>query len=122
MDDAPFVREILSQLLLKAGLEIVGEAHDGEEAVALCLKLKPDIVLLDVVLPQKNGIQAAIEILRSLPDTKIIATSSGDNAVIVQKAIEAGCCDFVTKPFSGDAVIQSIKKAMALVSTKRKSS
>lgn len=122
VDDAPFVREILSQLIQKSGFEIAGEAHDGEEAVTLCLKLKPDIVFLDVVLPNKNGIQVATEILRALPKTKIIATSSGDNAVIIQKAIEAGCCDFVSKPFAAEAVIGSIKKAMSSSKTERKTS
>jgi two-component system chemotaxis response regulator CheY len=122
VDDAPFIREILAQLILKAGYEIAGQAHDGEEAVTLCLKLKPEIVFLDIVLPQKNGIQVAADILRALPQTKIIATSSGDNEVIIQKAIEAGCCDFVAKPFSAEAVIGSINKAVLQSATERKTS
>lgn len=122
VDDAPFVREMLTQLISKSGFEIVGEAQDGNEAIALCAELLPDIVFLDIILPHKNGIQVAMEIARSHPAIRIIATSSGDNEVLIQKAIEAGCCDFVAKPFSVDAVMGALNKSIEIDKSGRKTS
>lgn len=121
VDDAPFVREILTQLITREGFEVVGEAQDGEEALQLASKLKPDIIVLDIVLPHRNGISVAGEILRSWPSMYLIATSSGDNPVIIEKAIEAGCADFIAKPFSAESVKRALSKAIETTGARKTS-
>jgi two-component system chemotaxis response regulator CheY len=110
-DDAAFVREVLIQIVKKAGFEVVGEAADGEEAVSRALELRPDVVIMDIVMPKKSGIQAAREILEKLPDVKIVACSTEGQETMVVKALEAGCCDFMTKPFQIADVVNILKNS-----------
>lgn len=112
-DDAPFIQEIIKHLVEKTGIQIVGEAYDGNEAVEIALRTKPDVILMDIVMPKKSGLEAAREILKKLPRTRIIACSTVNNETLVMRAVEAGCCDFVTKPFSGQALLQVIKSSRA---------
>ena len=112
-DDAAFIREVLNQIIAKAGFELVGEATDGVEAVDLALKEKPDVIIMDIVMPNKSGIQATSEILEKLPNTKIIACTTEGQESMVFKALEAGCCDYVTKPFKVQQMIQVIVKSTA---------
>lgn len=111
-DDAAFIREVLTQIIAKAGFKLVGEATDGAEAVVLALKEKPDVIIMDIVMPNKSGIQATSEILEKLPGTKIIACTTEGQESMVFKALEAGCCDYVTKPFKVQQIIQLIEKAV----------
>lgn len=111
-DDAAFVREVLIQISKKAGFEVVGEASDGEEAVRKTLELKPDLVIMDIVMPVKSGIQATKEILEKLPKVKIVACSTEGQESMVVKALEAGCCDFMTKPFQVANVIETLKNSL----------
>lgn len=112
VDDAPFIREALRAIIQKAGFEFVGEAADGEEAVQVVLKKNPDIVLMDLVLPKKNGIDAVKEILEKNPNVKIIACSTETQDGMLIQAIEAGCSGFITKPFESDKVIKTINDAI----------
>jgi two-component system, chemotaxis family, chemotaxis protein CheY len=112
-DDAPFIREIVRNLAEKDGIELVGEAVDGLEAVEKALQFKPDVVLMDIIMPRKNGIDAAREILTQLPSTKIIAFSTADQETMVIQALDAGCCNYVLKPFEGGVLLSVIKKAVA---------
>src|ERR1700679_451709 len=73
VDDAPFIRDILRRLLTRAGHEVVGEAEDGVQAVAMATEKKPQLVIMDIVMPRMSGVQATKEILASLPETKVIA-------------------------------------------------
>ncbi|MEQ1876948.1 MAG: response regulator [Bdellovibrionia bacterium] len=109
-DDAAFIREVLNQIIAKAGFKLVGEATDGVEAVEIALREKPDVIIMDIVMPNKSGIQAAGEILEKLPETKIIACTTEGQESMVFKALEAGCCDYVTKPFKVEQMIQIIEK------------
>lgn len=113
VDDAPFIREIVRQVVEGAGISLVGEATDGQEAVELVLRLKPDVVLMDIIMPRKSGIEATKEIIATLPETKIIAFSTADQAVMVLRALEAGCCSFLEKPFAGEDLVKVITSAMA---------
>jgi two-component system chemotaxis response regulator CheY len=108
-DDAPFIREILAQLLIIEGFQVVGEAADGEQAVAIVLEQRPDVVLMDVVMPVMSGIEATRRILARWPEARIIACSTVDHAAVVQQAIEAGCQDYVQKPFDRDRLMKALK-------------
>jgi two-component system, chemotaxis family, chemotaxis protein CheY len=99
-EDAPFLREVLRNYIEKLGHELVGEAEDGEQAVTKVLAEKPDIVLMDIVMPKKNGIEATKEILLKEPGIKIVACSTIDQEHVILEALEAGCCNYMTKPFT----------------------
>lgn len=106
VDDAAFIREVLVHIAKKAKIAVVGEAVDGEDALEKALRLKPDIILMDIVMPKKSGIQATKEILAELPQTKIIACSTEGQESMIVKALEAGCCDYIVKPFDVNNVIK----------------
>jgi len=109
VDDAAFIREVLIQIAKKAKISVVGEAADGEDALEKALSLKPDIILMDIVMPRKSGIQATKDILAQLPLTKIIACSTEGQESMVVKALEAGCCDYIVKPFDVNNVIKILQ-------------
>ncbi len=111
-DDAPFIRELLKELLEPRGFVIVGEAQDGVEAVELAEQLKPDVILMDLVMPKKSGVEATTEIVKRQPRVKVIACSTLDQETMMLKAIEAGCCHYVTKPFEAKDLVQAIEKAV----------
>jgi len=111
VDDAPFIREVVKNIFLRTNIEVVGEAEDGDVAVKVVLATNPDVVLMDIVMPKKNGIDAAQEILAQRPNTKIVACSTADQDMILMKALEVGCCSFVTKPFSAENLEKAVRKA-----------
>lgn len=111
VDDAPFIREAIRNALSKSDILLVGEATNGNEAVDIVLKLQPDIVLMDMVMPEKNGIDATIEILDKNPQIKIVACSTIDEKNIMMRALHAGCCEFITKPFEIETLIKTLQKA-----------
>ncbi len=112
VDDAPFIREIVRHAIRSAEIEIVGEAEDGVEAVAMARALKPDVILMDIVLPLKSGIDASREILSENASIRIIGFSTNDHETIVMKALDAGCCSFIVKPFQSDQLIHAIEQAV----------
>ncbi len=99
-DDAGFIREILSHAVLALGHQVAGEARDGVEAVIEAKRLRPDVILLDLVMPLKNGSEAAREIKEALPQTRIVAISTTDEGFLKRKAQEVGCDAWMTKPFT----------------------
>lgn len=111
-DDAPFIREIVKHVAEKSGITVVGEAIDGKDAVELALKLRPDVVLMDIIMPNKSGIEATKDILAQLPETKIIACSTVDQELMVMRALEAGCCSYLTKPFKGEDLVRMIQDSL----------
>lgn len=118
VDDAPFIREILKHICQNTEIDVIGEARDGQEAIEVISKIKPDVVLMDIVMPIKSGIEATREILQVLPTVKIIACSTVDQNTMVMRAIEAGCCDYLTKPFKAQDVLNIVRKAFAKEQTK----
>lgn len=112
VDDAPFVREVIGHLLKNTEFDIVGEASDGEEALRVALDTKPDLIIMDIVMPIKSGIQAAREIIEQLPNTRIVACSTESSEAVVAMAIEAGCCDYVVKPFERESFLSILRSAM----------
>lgn len=99
VDDAGFIREILRSLCDRAGLVVVGEATDGLDAIRMAMRLKPDLILMDLVLPQKNGIQATKEILETHPEIRIIACTTLADEHLIEQAKAAGCVGVLQKPF-----------------------
>ena len=113
VDDAPFIRDGLRRILTKAGYQVVGEADDGEKAVQMAWETKPDLVIMDIVMPLKSGVQATKEILMKNPKVKIIACSTVDQATMLMRIMEAGAKEFINKPFNADDVVRIIEKVTA---------
>ncbi len=111
VDDAPFVREIVRHAVRGTEIKIVGEAENGTEAVERALALKPDVVLMDIVLPEKNGIEASQELLALEPDIRIVAFSTNDSDSLIVKVLEAGCVSFIAKPFQAEELVAAIRQA-----------
>ncbi len=109
-DDAPFIRDILRQIVTKAGHTVIAEAENGEEAVSKALEKKPDLIVMDIVMPVKSGIQATKEILEENPKAKIIACSTVDQDIMLSKAMEAGAIDYICKPFKAADLLGLIEK------------
>lgn len=112
VDDATFMRMILKKMLIENGFEVVGEAENGQKAIEKYRELKPDIVTLDITMPELDGISAAKEILKQDPDARIIMCSAMGQQAMVVDAIKAGAKDFIVKPFQVERVIESIKKVL----------
>ncbi|WP_174726981.1 response regulator [Mesobacillus harenae] len=112
VDDAKFMRITLSNILKKANHEVAGEAENGLEAVRLYRELKPDIVTMDITMPEMSGLDAVREIKIIDPDAKIIMCSAMGQQKVVVEAIEAGAKDFIVKPFDESLVLESIDKVL----------
>ena len=110
VDDAAFMRMLLKDIISKAGFEVVGEASNGKEAVEKYKELKPDIVTMDITMPEMNGIEAVKEIKKIDPNAKIIMVSAMGQQAMVIEAIQAGARDFIVKPFQPARVIEALKK------------
>ena len=113
VDDAPFIREVLRHIFVKSEIEVVGEAVDGEDAVGVVKRTGPEVVLMDIVMPRKSGIEAAGELLKEMPHLKIIACTTIDQNSMVMRALEAGCCHYLTKPFKAEQVLKAVRGAVA---------
>jgi len=110
VDDAAFMRMMLKDILLKGGFEIAGEATNGAEAVRLYQELKPDLVTMDITMPEVDGLQG-VELIRKYDDkAKIIMCSAMGQRDFVIEAIKKGALDFIVKPFDEGRVHEAIKK------------
>lgn len=112
VDDASIMRRILKNILVTNGYDVVGEASNGEEALELYKKLKPDLVTMDIVMPQVNGIQALKNILDYDKNAKVIMISVIDQRHALKEVIDAGASDFILKPFENDRVISAIEDCL----------
>lgn len=120
VDDAPFMREAIRSILQNSEIDLVGEAADGDEAILLANHLQPDVILMDMVLPKKNGIEATRKILEKNPKIKVIACSTESQENLLMQALEAGCCSFLTKPFKRDELINIIRSTKSNAPGKRR--
>ena len=112
-DDTPFMRHMLSEILERNGFEVVGEAENGAEAVRMYKHLSPDLITLDITMPEMDGIQALEEIMEMDPKALAIMVSAVGSAENVLRAIKIGAKNFITKPFNEEKIltaIQSIKE------------
>ena len=112
VDDAAFMRMMIKDILEKNGFEIVGEGNNGIKAVELYKKEKPDIVTMDITMPDMDGIEAVKEIKAFDPAAKIIMCSAMGQQTMVMDAIRAGARDFIVKPFQPDRVLEAIRKVL----------
>ena len=113
VDDAAFMRKMVSDALAKGGHEVVGEAGNGVEAVARYQELKPDLMTLDITMPEKDGLAALAEIVAADPAARVVMCSALGQEAKVLEAIKLGAKDFVVKPFQPDRVIEAVGKALA---------
>ena len=113
VDDAAFMRMMIKDILEKNGFEVVGEAQDGVEAVEKFKELQPDLVTLDITMPEKDGLTALKEILAEDGSAKVIMCSAMGQQSMVIDAIQAGAKDFIVKPFQADRVLEAINKVLS---------
>jgi len=112
-DDAIFMRTMISDILSQAGFEIVGEAESGLQAVEKYKALKPDLVTMDIVMPDMGGIEAVREICKDDPEARILMCSAMGQQALVVEAIQAGAKDFVVKPFQPSRVLEAVQRVLA---------
>jgi len=112
VDDAAFMRMMVKDILVKNGFIVVGEAQDGMEAVEKYKELSPDLVTMDITMPEMDGIAALKQIKEINSDAKVIMCSAMGQQAMVIDAIQAGAKDFIVKPFQGERVIEAIQKAL----------
>jgi len=110
--DDLFMRMVQKEVLEAKGFQIVGEASTGTEAVAMYEQLRPDIVVLDITMPEMNGLEAMKRIFALEPDAKIIICSAIGQQSLIVDAINSGIKDFIVKPFKPERLLSAINKAL----------
>jgi two-component system chemotaxis response regulator CheY len=112
VDDAAFMRMMVKDILSKNGYEVVGEAEIGMKALEKFQELKPDLITMDITMPEMDGISAVKEIKKIDANAKIIMCSAMGQQAMVIEAIQAGARDFIVKPFQPDRVLEAVRKAV----------
>ena len=110
-DDDPFARRAIKEALNKPGIIVIAEAHNGREAVELCLHYRPDIVLMDVVMPELDGLAATRRIVEHLPEQLIVILTSGDEDELGVAGLRAGAVGFLNKDVDIDALPNALRGA-----------
>lgn len=113
VDDAKFMRMTLTNILQKGNHEVVGEAENGVEAVDMCHSLQPDLITMDITMPEMNGIEALKKIKESSSDVNIVMCSAMGQQKMVVEAIEHGAKDFIVKPFDETRVLDAIERVLS---------
>lgn len=111
-DDAAFMRMMIRDILTKNGFTVAGEAENGLKAIDKYKETKPDLVLMDITMPEMDGIQALKEIMKLDDDAKVVMCSAMGQQAMVIESIQAGAKDFIVKPFQADRVIEAVKKVL----------
>ena len=111
-DDAAFMRMMIKDILTKNGYNIVGEAENGAKAVEKYAELKPDLVLMDITMPEMDGIEALKKIKSADANASIIMCSAMGQQAMVIESIQSGAKDFIVKPFQADRVLEAVQKVV----------
>ena len=111
-DDAAFMRMMIKDILSKNGYNIAGEAENGVRAIEKYKEVNPDLVLMDITMPEMDGIQALKAIKAADAGAKVIMCSAMGQQAMVIESIQAGAKDFIVKPFQADRVIEAVKKVV----------
>ena len=111
-DDAIFMRTMITDILSQAGYEVVGEAATGAQAIEQYRALKPDLVTMDIVMPDMSGIEAVRAICKEFPNARILMCSAMGQQGLVVDAIQAGAKDFVVKPFQPSRVLEAVQRVL----------
>lgn len=112
VDDAQFMRMMLKNILSGAGYEVVGEGENGVQAIEKYKDLKPDMVIMDMIMPEMGGIDAVREIVKLDPAAKVLMCSAMGQQALVVEAIQVGARDFIVKPFQPAGVLEAVAKAL----------
>ena len=112
VDDAAFMRMMLKDILTKNGYNVVGEAENGLQAIEKYKELKPDLTILDITMPEMDGIAAAKGIKAADPDALIVMCSAMGQQSMVVESIQAGARDFIVKPFQHARVLEAVQKVI----------
>ena len=112
VDDAAFMRMMIKDILTKNGYEIAAEAENGQKAVEKYAETKPDLVLMDITMPEMDGIQALKKIKELDGGANVIMCSAMGQQAMVIEAIQSGAKDFIVKPFQADRVLEAVKKVV----------
>jgi two-component system chemotaxis response regulator CheY len=113
VDDAAFMRMMIKNIVSKHGYEVVGEAENGAIAVELYKEFRPDLVTMDITMPEMDGVEGVKNIRQFDPEAKIIMCSAMGQQAMVMEAIQAGAKDFIVKPFQQDRILQAIERVLA---------
>lgn len=113
VDDAAFMRMMIKNILTKNGYEVVGEAENGAVALQMYKELKPDLITMDITMPEMDGIQGVKAIRGVDPNANIIMCSAMGQQSMVMEAIQAGAKDFIVKPFQQDRILQAIERVLS---------
>ena len=113
VDDAAFMRMMIKDILSKNGFNVVGEAENGLRAIEKYKELNPDLVIMDITMPEMDGIQSVKQIKTLNSSAKVIMCSAMGQQAMVIESIQAGARDFIVKPFQADRVIEAVKKALS---------
>ena len=111
-DDAAFMRMMIKDILTKNGYNVVGEAENGAKGVEKYNELKPDLVLMDITMPEMDGIQALKKIKEADPSATVIMCSAMGQQAMVIEAIQNGARDFIVKPFAADRILEAVRKVI----------
>jgi len=111
-DDAVFMRTMIGDILTQAGLEVVGEADSGAQAVERYRTLRPDLVTMDIIMPEMGGIEAVRAITEFDPQARVLMCSAMGQQSLVAEAIQAGAKDFVVKPFQPSRVLEAVQRVL----------
>ena len=112
VDDAMIIRMILRKILTEAGFEIAGEASNGAEAIRKYQELRPDLVTMDITMPEMGGIKALKSIREFDPNAKVIICSAMGQKSLIIEAMEAGAVNFLAKPFDEEKVVETVCKTL----------
>lgn len=113
VDDAAFMRMMIKNILVKNGFEVVGEAENGKQAVGMYSETMPDLVTMDITMPDMDGLEAVKAIRSTDPSAVIIMCSAMGQQSMVMDAIQAGAKDFIVKPFQQERLLQAVERALA---------
>ena len=111
-DDAAFMRMMIKDILTKNGYTVAGEAENGAKAIEKYTELKPDLVLMDITMPEMDGIQALKKIRELDPKASVIMCSAMGQQAMVIESIQSGAKDFIVKPFQADRVLEAVRKVV----------
>jgi len=114
VDDAKFMRYSISNMLKNSGFNVVGEAENGVDGVQKYMELKPDIVTMDITMPEMTGIDALKAILKYDPKAKVVMISAMGQEEFVREAVISGAKSFIVKPFKQEHIVECLNKILAI--------
>lgn len=111
-DDSAYMRSILKDLLLRNEYDVIGEAENGKEVLDLYKKFEPDVVTMDIMMPEMSGLQALKQLKEDFPDARVVMSATMGQQHLVVEAIRAGAAEFFVKPVQAEKVVEALNKAL----------